>query len=197
MLMILLNSSILHLTIACYRLITLYVLVDNKNDYIVSYNVYNNYDQFKMLIKTNIKLVLNKELLFRIYLVELMKYFLNEEDLILCWMFIFSSFNIYYHNYSQNILNVSNFIKTFIISYFLINTTIIGSVLIHLYSEMIGIMIQKYLFNIYKYKPNITIDNKKAIDFIKFHKLTNMINPNIELASKKDVEKLLSNKKIE
>jgi hypothetical protein len=150
-----------------------------------------------MLIKTNIKLVLNKELLFRIYLVELMKYFLNEEDLILCWMFIFSSFNIYYHNYSQNILNVSNFIKTFIISYFLINTTIIGSVLIHLYSEMIGIMIQKYLFNIYKYKPNITIDNKKAIDFIKFHKLTNMINPNIELASKKDVEKLLSNKKIE
>ena len=195
--MILLNSSILHLTIVCYQLITLYVLVDNKNDYIVSYNIYNNYDQFKMLIKTNIKLVLNKELLFRIYLVELMKYFLNEEDLILCWMIIFSSFNIYYHNYSQTILNISNFIKTFIISYFLINTTIIGSVLIHLYSEMIGIMIQKYLFNIYKYKPNITIDNKKAIEIIKFHKLTNMINPKIELASKEDVEKLLSSKKIE
>jgi hypothetical protein len=194
MLMILLNSSILHLTIVCYQLITLYVLVDNKNDYIVSYNIYNNYDQFKMLIKTNIKLVLNKELLFRIYLVELMKYFLNEEDLIICWMFIFSSFNIYYHTYSQNILNISNFIKIFIISYFLINTTIIGSVLIHLYSEMIGIMIQKYLFNIYKYKP---YDNKKESDIITLNKLTNMINPKIELASKEDVEKLLSTKKIE
>jgi hypothetical protein len=197
MLCFLINTAVLHLTIICYRLIILYVLVDNKKEYMNSYNVHNSYEQLKLLINTNIKLVFHKELLFRIYLVEIMKYILNEDELIISWIFIFSLFNIYYHKNSDNIVILSNFIKSVILSCYLINTTIIGSVVIHLYFDISGIIIQKYLFNIFTNKPTITIaKNEKASDINKSILLKNL-NPTIELASKEDVEKLLSNKKME
>ena len=196
MLNLFIHSSLLHLTIACYKLISFYVLTENKNDYINSYNVYNNYDQLKLLIKTTTRLVLHKELLFRIYLVEFMKFILNGDELIISWVIICSVFNIYYHKYSDNIITTSNFIKTAIISIYLINTTILGSVFIHLYAELSGIFIHKMLF---KYFKNNIVN--KTTSF----KSNNIVNKTtsfksigeLELVSKEDVENLLSNKKID
>ena len=203
MLNLFIYSSLLHLTIACYKLISFYVLTENKNDYINSYNVYNNYDQLKLLIKTTIRLVLHKELLFRIYLVEFMKLILNEDDLIISWVIIFSVFNIYYHKYSDNIIITSNFIKTAIISIYLINTTILGSVFIHLYSELSCIFIHKMLFKYFKNIINKTTSFKSINVVVKHNDVT--VNKTIsfksigelELVSKADVENLLSNKKID
>ncbi len=197
-------TSVLHLTIVCYKLISFYVLTENKNDYINSNNVYNNYEQLKLLIKTTIRLVLHKELLFRIYLVECMKFIFNEDELIISWIIIFSVFNIYYHKYSDNIIITSNFIKTLIISTYLINTTILGSAFIHLYSELIGIFIQKILFKYFTYnikqikivKNNDVDIINKAAGFKSISVLTSGLNPNLELVSKEDVENLLSTKKI-
>jgi hypothetical protein len=201
MLNLFIYTSLLHLTIACYKLISFYVLTENKNDYINSYNVYNNYDQLKLLIKTTIRLVLHKELLFRIYLVEFMKFILNEDELIISWVIIFSVFNIYYHKYSDNIIITSNFIKTAIISIYLINTTILGSVFIHLYAELSGIFIHKMLLK-YFIINKITIS--KSINIVKNNEV-NIVNNTtsfksigeLELVSKEDVENLLSNKKID
>ncbi len=200
MLNLFIYTSVLHLTIACYKLISYYVLTENKNDYINSYNVYNNYEQLKLLVKTTTQLVLNKELLFRIYLVELMKFILSDDELIISWVIIFSVFNIYYHKYSNNIIITSNFIKTVIISTYLINTTILGSLFIHLYSELIGIFIQKLLF---KYFTNnnkqIKIVKNNDVDIINksngFRTISNLTS-SLELVSKEDVEKLLSTKKM-
>ncbi len=190
MLNLIVYTSVLHLTIACYKLISFYVLTENKNDYINSYNVYNNYEQLKLLIKTTTRLVLHKELLFRIYLVELMKIIFNVDELIISWVIIFSVFNIYYHKYSDNIIIISNFIKTVIISTYLINTTILGSLFIHLYSELSGIIIQKLLFkyftnNIKEIKNNNIINDLKS-----------SLTADLELVSKEDVENLLSTKKM-
>ncbi len=190
MLNLFIYTSVLHLTIACYKLISFYVLTENKNDYINSYNVYNNYEQLKLLIKTTTRLVLHKELLFRIYLVELMKIIFNVDELIISWVIIFSVFNIYYHKYSDNIIIISNFIKTVIISTYLINTTILGSLFIHLYSELSGIIIQKLLFkyftnNIKEIKNNNIINDLKS-----------SLTADLELVSKEDVENLLSTKKM-
>ncbi len=189
MLNIFIYTSVLHLTIACYKLISFYVLIENKNDYINSYNVYNNYDQIKLLVKTTTRLVLHKELLFRIYLVELMKYMFNQDEIIISWIVIFSVFNIYYHKYSDNVIIISNFIKTMIISTYLINTTILGSLLIHLYSELSGIIIQKVLF---KYFTN----NIKEIKKTNNNDFKSTFTAGLELVSKEDVENLLSTKKI-
>jgi len=190
------SKTVLHLTIACYKLISFYVLTENKNDYMNSYNVFHNYDQLKLLINTTIRLVLHKELLFRIYLVELMKYIFNENELIISWIIIFSVFNIYYHKYSDNIIITANFIKTVIISTYLINTTILGSVFIHLYSELIGIIIQKYLFKYFT--PKIVknqIVKHNEVDSINKASSFKSIGE-LELVSKEDVEKMLSTKKI-
>jgi len=201
MLNLFIYTSLLHLTIACYKLISFYVLTENKNDYINSYNVYNNYDQLKLLIKTTIRLVLHKELLFRIYLVEFMKFILNEDDIIISWVIIFSVFNIYYHKYSDNIIITSNFIKTAIISIYLINTTILGSVFIHLYAELSGIFIHKMLF---KYFIINNITSFKSNNIVKHNDVDHVNNTpsfksigELELVSKADVENLLSNKKID
>uniref|UniRef100_A0A6C0HXC4 Uncharacterized protein n=1 Tax=viral metagenome TaxID=1070528 RepID=A0A6C0HXC4_9ZZZZ len=201
MLNLFIYTSVLHLTIACYKLISFYVLTENKNDYINSYNIYNNYDQLKLLIKTTTRLVLHKELLFRIYLVEFMKLILNEDDIIISWVIIFSVFNIYYHKYSDNIIITSNFIKTAIISIYLINTTILGSVFIHLYSELSGIVIHKMLF---KYFIINNINSFKSNNIIKHNDVDHVNNTTsfksigeLELVSKADVENLLSNKKID
>ncbi len=196
MLNLFIYTTVLHLTIACYKLISFYVLTGNKNDYINSYNVFHNYDQLKLLIKTTTRLVLHKELLFRIYLVELMKYIFNENELIISWIIIFSVFNIYYHKYSDNIIITSNFIKTVIISTYLINITILGSVFIHLYSELVGIIIQKYLFKYFT--PNIAnIHIVKHNDVDSINKTSGFKSiGELELVSKEEVEKMLSNKKI-
>ncbi len=196
MLNLFIYTSVLHLTIACYKLISFYVLTGNKNDYINSYNVFHNYDQLKLLIKTTTRLVLHKELLFRIYLVELMKYIFNENELIISWIIIFSVFNIYYHKYSDNIIITSNFIKTVIISTYLINITILGSVFIHLYSELVGIIIQKYLFKYFTPNiANIKIVKHNNVDSINKTSGFKSIGE-LELVSKEEVEKMLSNKKI-
>ena len=190
-----LNVAILHMAITCYNLIYYYILIDYKNSYNNNYIVYNNYNQLKLLIKTNIKLVLHKELLFRIYLVEIMKYIFNHDNLILIWMFAFSSFTIIYHQFDSNITKFSKFIYTFILGYYLITNNILESVLIHIYAEFLGIVIQKYLFHIFnkKQKTIIIKSNEKAVEI---NKLKNMINPAIELASKDEVEALLSSKKM-
>ncbi len=180
----LINFNVLHLAIACYNVLYYYTLLDDKNNYSNNYIVYNNYKQIKFLINTNLKLVFHKELLFRIYLVELMKFIINENELIIIWMILFSSFNAYYHNYHSNIMKIGKFIYTFIISYYLINNSILMSGLIHCYTELLGITIQKKLFKFF--------NNNKPI----INKLKEAVSPNIELASKEEVEELLSTKKM-
>jgi len=178
--------SVLHLTILCYNLISFYILIDNKENYLNLYIVYNNYNNFKLLLKTHIKLVFYKELIFRVYMFEIMKYILYDNELIISWIIIYSLSNIYTHKYSNKIIIISNLIKTFIISNYLINVSIIESGLIHMYTELVGVVIQKYIFKIY-HKPSIktnTTKNKTIKDYL-----------NIELSSKKDVEELLSTKK--
>ncbi len=197
MLTILLYTAILHLTLVCNKLISFYFLIDNKNNLINTYNIYNDYTHLQLLIKTTIKMVLYKELLFRIYCVELIKTFFNNDEMNFLWIIIYSSFNIYYHTYSNNIITISNFIKTLIISNYLINVSIISSVIIHLYSEFFGIIFDKYILGLFTDKPNITI--VKNTDTININKFKNLLNSNMELANKDDVEQLLStlsNKKL-
>ena len=186
------HFNILHLAIACYNLYYHYILLDDKNEHSNNYIVYNNYSQLKFLIKTNIKLILHKELLFRIYLVEFMKLFFNDEELIITWVAIFSSFNIYYHYYKDSRIKLAKFLYLNIISYYLINSTIIESVIIHIYTELIGIFIQHKLF---KYFNKININKKQANNESISYKLKQLVNSNIELASKDEVEQLLSSKK--
>jgi hypothetical protein len=204
MLPFLINFIVLHLAIACYNLLYYYNLLDNKTNYSNNYIVYNNYNQIKFLIKTNIKLVLHKELLFRIYLVEIMKLFLNEEELIFLWVLTFASFNIYYHNYEDNLIKLSRFVYMIIVSYYLINNSILASIVIHIYTELLGIFIQHKLFKYYT-KVNIFYKNKQVPEINNAtltndnsvsNKLKQIMGDNIELASKEEVEQLLSTKKI-
>jgi len=199
MLTFLIHFNVVHLAILCYNMLYHYILLDNKNDYSNNYIVYNNYNQIKFLIKTNIKLVLHKELLFRIYLVEIMKLFLNEEELIISWVLIFSSFNIYYHN-ADNIINFAKFVYFTIISYYLITNSILVSISIHCYTELFGIFIQhklfKYFNKINKVKQNKVKNDDNTNDMSISNKLKQLMNTNIELASKQEVEQLLSTKKM-
>ena len=190
-----LNVSILHMAVACYNLIYYYVLIDYKNSYNNNYIIYNNYNQLQLLIKTNIKLVLHKELLFRVYLAEIMKYIFNFDELVLIWMIAFSSFTVVYHQFDSNITKLSKFIYTFILGYYLITNSVLESVLIHIYTEFLGIVIQKYLFRIFN-KTQKTFEIKSNEQAVEINKLKSLINPNIELASKDEVEALLSSKKM-
>jgi hypothetical protein len=174
----LLNTTILHLAIGCYNLIYYYVLMDNKYDFNNNYIVYNNYEQLKLLIKTTIKLILHKELIFRVYLAEILTFILYEEDL-LVWILIFSTFNVYYYYYSENIIKISKFFYSLIIAYYLITNNILASIVIHVYSDLLGIIIQKFLFNTF---------NKSKVKL-------NIMNE--ELVSKSEVESLLSTKKFD
>ncbi len=109
----LLDFTILNLAVLCYNMIYYYNLSDDKTNYSNNYIVYNNYNQLKFLIKTNIKLVLFKELLLRIYLVEIMKYIFNFNDLVIIWIIAFSSFTIIYHQFDNNINKINRLIKYF------------------------------------------------------------------------------------
>ncbi len=191
---------VIHLAVACYNLLYYYRLLDDKNTYSSNYIVYNNYNQLKFLIKTSIKLILHKELLFRIYLVEIMKYIFSEKELIIIWMIIFASFNIYYHHYNDSLVKFSRFVYTVIISCYLINVSILASVFIHCYTELLGMFIQKKMFKIYDYnkiqiKPTDTNEETNDEQSMS-NKLKQIMSPNLALASKEEVEELLSNKKI-
>jgi hypothetical protein len=153
--------------------------MDNKYDFNNNYIVYNNYEQLKLLIKTTIKLILHKELIFRVYLAEILTFIFYEEDLILIWILIFSTFNVYYYYYSENIIKISKFFYSLIIAYYLITNNILVSIIIHVYSDLLGIIIQKFLFNTF---------NKSKVKL-------NIMNE--ELVSKSEVEALLSTKKFD
>ena len=187
MLNLLINIININLAIACYNLVYYYILFDNNE-------IYKNYNQLKLLINTNIKLVLHKELLFRIYLVELMKLFMNDEYIIIMWVVIYSTFNVYYHYNINNIIKTSYFIYNIIIAYYLINSSILGSLFIHCYSEFMTLYIQKCLS---KFFGNNNINNEKVIHIKKISETINTIlSSKLEVASKEEVEKLLSNKKL-
>lgn len=173
------HISVIHLTILCYNLISFYILIDNKQNYLNSYIVYNDYNNLKLLLRTHIKLVLYKELFLRVYLFEFMKYILNDNDLIISWIIVYSLLNIYTHKYSDKIIIISNLIKTLIISNYLINVPVIASGLIHMYTELFGVVLYKYII-----KSNFLVNNPINKNIF-----------NVELSSKKDVEELLSTKK--
>jgi hypothetical protein len=182
----------MHLLVTCYTLFHFYILLESndKSPYI-NYNIlFNNKDELKLLIKTKLKLVISEQILFRVYLVELMMYIFNMNIIAPLWSIIFATYYIYYYKYN-NINKIAKFSYVFLLSYFiLINYSLLVSCFMHCYAETLIIIIRTFVFR--KFSNQNT--NKKIV--IK-NNLNKFIPEKLELASKKEVEDMLSGKKFD
>lgn len=186
------NIYLLHVLVACYTIFHFYVLIENNDKSpFIDYNIlFNNKNELKVLIKKKLKLVISEQVLFRVYLVELMSFFLDFHIIAPIWSIMFATFYITYYKYN-NINKIGKFIYMFIFSYFiLINYSLLVSCIVHCYAELLTITIRTYMFRKFQ------IRNIKKEPIIK-NNLNKFIPGKLELASKKEVEDILSSKKFD
>jgi hypothetical protein len=172
------NTFIMNMSILCYTMFRFYVLLesDNKKQFIDNKIVFNDKNYFKFLIKTKLRMTFNEQIVFRVFLVELMSLFMSEQYVHPIWCFIFASH--YFHNEYNIYIKVAKFIHIFLISYFvLFNVPFLASLLIHFYAELFVIIFTKFLHNNFD------------VQIIKIKKTDN-------LATKEEVEAMLNAKKI-
>jgi hypothetical protein len=185
---IFLNICLLHISVACYTIYQFYILLENKDKSFFTNNtiVFSTKNELIMLIKFKLKNIMFDQLIFRVYLVELLSYLFDFHTMAFIWSIIYATYNVYVfktNNFSDtDILKLNKFVYNYIISFFvLINLSPLSSFIIHCYAEMLSVIMQTYLYN--------TFSNQ----IIKKSNNTNTI----ELADKKDVEDILSNKKFD
>lgn len=183
---LILNTCLLHISVACYTIYHFYILLDNKDksNYTNNNIVFSNKNELSMLIKFKIKIIMFDQLIFRVYLAELLSYLFDFHTMAFIWSIIYAMYNVYVfktNNFSDNdILRLNKFIYNYILSFFvLINLSHLNSFIIHCYAEMLSVIMQTYLYNTFN-NQNVKKLNK---------------DDTIELADKKYVEDMLSNKK--
>jgi len=173
------NTFIMNMSVLCYTLFRFYVLLesDNKKQFIDNKVIFNDKNYFKCLIKTKLKMIFNEQIMFRVFLIEIMYLFMSEKYVHPIWCFIFSS---YYFQQEFNIyIKVAKFINIFLISYFvLFNVPFYASLIIHCYAELFVITFTKFLHNNFD------------IQIIK-------IKTKNEFATKEEVEAILNAKKFD
>lgn len=183
-----LNTCLLHISVACFTIFHFYILLDNKDksNYINNNIVFSNKNELSLLIKLKFKIIMFDQLIFRVFLAELLSYLFDFDTMALIWSIIYAMYNVYVfktNNFSDNdILKMNKFAYYYILSFFvLINLSPLISFIIHCYAEMLSVIIQTYLYNTFR-NQNIKKSNNSET---------------IELADKKDVEDMLSNKKFD
>jgi hypothetical protein len=195
-----LHTFVMQLSVLCYTVFHFYVLIEhkNKNLFINNKIIHNNKNQLKFLIKTKIKLTFTEEIIFRVFLVELMSLFMSNDLIHPIWSIIYAAYYFKFYNCDIKI-SIAKSINIFIMSYFvLFNIPFLGSLLIHCYNELFSLALSNFLYKHFDVKiiskPNINKTN------------LNVDEPNLksgfkpiteELASKDEVEALLSNKKMD
>jgi hypothetical protein len=195
------NTFLAHLSVLCYTIFHFYILIETKDKNFINHKItYSNKNQLIFLIKTKLKFVFNEEIIFRVFLVEIMALFMNHNIIHPIWSIIFAFY--YFKTYKYNtIIRIANFINMFIVSYFvLINVPFLVSLFIHCYLELFSIAFNKFLYSNFEIKLNnipkkIELSaNVKSV--LNKHNLENNFSSS-ELASKEEVEELLSNKKMD
>jgi hypothetical protein len=181
-----LNTCLLHISVACYTIYHFYILLDNKDksNYINNNIVFSNKNELSMLIKLKFKIVMFDQLIFRVYLAELLSYLFDFHTMAFIWSIIYAMYNVYVfktNNFNNNnILKLNKFVYNYILSFFvLINLSPLNSFIIHCYSEMLSVIMQTYLYNTFRNQVKKS-NNAETI----------------ELVDKKEVEDMLSNKKL-
>ncbi len=186
-----LHSFVMQLSVLCYTIFHFYVLIENKNknNFINNKIIHNNRAQLKFLIKTRLKLTFNEEIVFRVFLVELMSLFMSNDLMHPIWSSIYALY--YFKFYDCDIkIRIAKFINIFIMSYFvLFNVSFLTSLIVHWYAELISITFSHFLYKNF----DIKIINKKQIN----NKPKDSPVIKDEFATKDEVEAILSNKKID
>jgi hypothetical protein len=183
-----LNTCLLHISVACYTIFHFYILLENKDksNYINNNIVFSNKNELRLLIKLKLKIIMFDQLIFRIYLAELLSYLFDFDTMALIWSIIYAMYNVYVfktNNFSDNdILKMNKFAYNYILSFFvLINLSPLNSFIIHCYAEMLSVIMQTYLYNTFRNQ------NVKKSNYFE----------TIEFANKKEVEDMLSYKKFD
>ncbi len=193
------NAFIANLSVLCYTIFHFYVLIDTKDkNFINNKIIYSNKNQLTFLIKTKLKMTFNEEILFRVFLVEVLSLFMNYNLIQPIWSIIFAFYYFKYYKYNIAI-RIANFINMFIVSYFvLMNVPFLVSLFIHFYFELFSIAFNHFLYSYFEIK--LTNVPKKIEIPINVKSVLNKHNDTSdasEFASKEEVEALLSNKKMD
>ena len=147
------NILVMHISILGYTLFRFYVSLENeyKTTFIDNNIIINDKKYIKFLIKTKLKITFDEQIMLRLFLVKLMYRFMSEDYIHPIWCIIFSS---YYFYYEFNIyIKIAKFMNIFIISYFvLFNAPFLLSLLIHCYTEVLMILLTRFLSNNYDIK---------------------------------------------
>lgn len=192
------NIFLLHILVSSYALFHFNIFMESSDKSLLHSFCKFNKDEYKLLIKTKLKLIINEQILFRVYLVELMMYVFNMNIVAPLWSILFATFYITYYNSPVSadinlLYKYSKFVYNFILSYFiLINCSLLMSCIVHCYAEMLVINIRIIMFN--KFNDIKTPENKK---FTIKNNLKDIMPEKLELASKKEVEDMLSGKKFD
>ncbi len=195
-----LYSFIMNMSVLCYTIFHFYVLIesDNKNTFIHNKIIHNNKKQLTFLIKTKLKSTFIEELIFRVYLVEIMTLFMSHDIVHPLWSAIYAAY--YFKYYKCDIkIRIAKFINIYLISFYVLyNVPFLASLLVHCYAELFSIAFSNFLYRNFDVK--IYVKTKPTSDVIP----ESDIKPNLiinkiseELATKDEVEAMLSNKKFD
>ena len=187
---------IMHLSILCYTIFHFYVLIDNenKNTFIHNKIIHNNRKQLTFLIKTKLKLTFTEEIIFRVYLVELMKLFMSEDLIHPLWCAIFATYYFKFYKCDYKI-RIAKFINIYLISFYVLyNVPYFASLLIHCYTELFSIAFSNFLYK--NFDVNIYVKTKPKINTVSDN-VSNIKTFSEEFATKDEVEAMLSNKKMD
>jgi hypothetical protein len=183
-----LNTFIMNMSVLCYTIFHFYVLIEsnNKNTFIHNKLIHSNRNQLVFLIKIKLKNIFYEQVVFRVYLVEVMKYIMEEETIHILWSIIFATYYFKYYNCDYKI-RIAKFINIYLMSYYVLyNVPYLASLLIHWYTELFSIAFSSFLYKSFnvniKTKPNNVSKLKPIAE---------------EFATKDEVEALLSNKKFD
>ena len=189
---------IMHMSVLCYTIFHFYILLDsdNKNTFIRNKMIHTNRNQLVFLIKSKLKLTFTEEIIFRVYVVELMKLFMSDDLIHPLWCAIFATYYFKFYKCDYKI-RIAKFINIYLVSFYVLyNVPFLASLLIHCYTELFTIAFSNFLyknFNVHIYikpkpKSNNVLNNVSDIKF-------NVKPISEEFATKDEVEALLSNKK--
>jgi hypothetical protein len=194
----------MHLSILCYTIFHFYVLIDsdNKNTFIHNKIIHNNKKQLTFLIKTKLKLTFNEEIIFRVFLVELMNLFMTEDIIHPLWSAIFAAYYFKFYKCDYKI-KIAKFINIYIISFYVLyNVPFLLSLLIHCYAELFSITFSNFLYR--NFDIQIYVKTKSKIDLksdcksdLQSDNVSQLAPNSSEFATKDEVEALLSNKKFD